>query len=101
MATPSLYKKDIISIADLTREEMELIVATAEKLKHNPRPDLLRNKVIGSCFFEASTRTRLSFETAILRLGGTLIGFADGGNTSLAKKGGNPGRLNAGYRFIY
>ncbi|WP_461536983.1 aspartate carbamoyltransferase [Spongorhabdus nitratireducens] len=87
MAIPSLYQKDIISIADLSREEMELIVATAEKLKHTPRPDLLQNKVIASCFFEASTRTRLSFETAVLRLGGTLIGFDNGGNTSLAKKG--------------
>ncbi len=85
--TNPLYKKHIVSITDLTREELELIVSTAESLKTSPRPDLLKNKVIASCFFEASTRTRLSFETAVQRLGGTFIGFADGGNTSLAKKG--------------
>ncbi|MCL6270208.1 aspartate carbamoyltransferase [Sansalvadorimonas sp. 2012CJ34-2] len=85
--TNPLYKKHIVSITDLTREELELIVSTAEKLKKSPRSDLLQGKVIASCFFEASTRTRLSFETAVQRLGGTFIGFADGGNTSLAKKG--------------
>ena len=82
-----LFKKDIISISDLTRDDMELILETAAALKNSPNPELLKGKVIASCFFEASTRTRLSFETAIQRLGGTLIGFADGGNTSLAKKG--------------
>ncbi len=85
--TNPLYQKHIVSITDLTREELELIVSTAESLKKTPRPDLLAGKVIASCFFEASTRTRLSFETAVQRLGGTFIGFADGGNTSLAKKG--------------
>ncbi|WP_426414891.1 aspartate carbamoyltransferase [Aestuariirhabdus sp. LZHN29] len=86
MANP-LYQKNIISIPDLSREEMELIVKTATQLKGTPNPELLRGKVIASCFFEASTRTRLSFETAIQRLGGTFIGFDSGGNTSLAKKG--------------
>lgn len=86
MANP-LYQKHIVSISDFTREELELIVSTAERLKKEPRPDLLKGKVIASCFFEASTRTRLSFETAVQRLGGTLIGFDDGSNTSLAKKG--------------
>ncbi|MTI13556.1 aspartate carbamoyltransferase [Sansalvadorimonas verongulae] len=85
--TNPLYQKHIVSITDLTREELELIVSTAQSLKTTPRPDLLQGKVVASCFFEASTRTRLSFETAVQRLGGTFIGFADGGNTSLAKKG--------------
>ena len=85
--TNPLYQKHIVSITDLTREELELIVSTAASLKASPRPSLLAGKVIASCFFEASTRTRLSFETAVQRLGGTFIGFADGGNTSLAKKG--------------
>ena len=80
------FNRNIISIADLTREDMEQILEVATELKQTPRPDLLQGKVIASCFFEASTRTRLSFETAVQRLGGTLIGFADGGNTS-AKKG--------------
>lgn len=86
MANP-LYQKHIISIPELTREELDLIVSTAANLKKKPRPDLLKNKIIASCFFEASTRTRLSFETAVQRLGGTFIGFDNGSNTSLAKKG--------------
>lgn len=80
------YNRNIISIADLTRDDMKQVLKVAADLKQTPRPDLLSGKVIASCFFEASTRTRLSFETAVQRLGGTLIGFADGGNTS-AKKG--------------
>ena len=82
-----LFKKHIISLADLSRENLELIVSTAKHLKHNPQPELLKHKVVASCFFEASTRTRLSFETAVQRLGGTVIGFDSGGNTSLGQKG--------------
>ena len=78
--------KSVISIADLSREDMEQVIAVAKELKQNPRIDLLKGRVIGSCFFEASTRTRLSFETAVQRLGGTLIGFSDSSNTS-ARKG--------------
>lgn len=85
MANP-LYRKHIISIPDFTREELELVVETAGRLKAAPRHDLLAGKVVASCFFEPSTRTRLSFETSIQRLGGTVIGFSDGANTS-AKKG--------------
>ena len=82
-----LYHKHIISINDLNREELELVLSTAARLKANPQPELLKHKVIASCFFEASTRTRLSFETAIHRLGASFVGFADGGNTSMGKKG--------------
>ncbi|PKF63018.1 aspartate carbamoyltransferase [Psychromonas sp. psych-6C06] len=82
-----LYQQNIISIADLTRSDLELILETAHSLKQNPQPELLKNKVVASCFFEASTRTRLSFETAVQRLGGSVIGFDSGGNTSLAQKG--------------
>jgi len=82
-----LYQKNIISIADLSRSDLELILQTAYSLKQTPQPTLLQNKVIASCFFEASTRTRLSFETAVQRLGGSVIGFDSGGNTSLAQKG--------------
>ncbi|GAD89769.1 aspartate carbamoyltransferase [Vibrio halioticoli NBRC 102217] len=83
----TLFKKHIISIPELNREELELIVQTAGRLKSDPMPTLLQNKVIASCFFEPSTRTRLSFETAIQRIGGSVIGFDNAGNTSLAKKG--------------
>ncbi len=81
-----LYQKDIISIADLSVAQLELVLQTALSLKQAPRDDLLAGKLIACCFFEPSTRTRLSFETAVQRLGGRVIGFADGGNTS-AKKG--------------
>ena len=83
----SLFNKHIISIPELSRNELELFVDTAARLKAEPDPTLLKNKVVASCFFEPSTRTRLSFETAVQRLGGTIIGFDNGGNTSLAKKG--------------
>jgi aspartate carbamoyltransferase catalytic subunit len=81
-----LYRQHVISIADLSTEQLELVLHTALKLKAEPRGDLLKGKLISSCFFEPSTRTRLSFETAVQRLGGKVIGFADGANTS-AKKG--------------
>ncbi|MBU9857705.1 MULTISPECIES: aspartate carbamoyltransferase [Rahnella] len=86
MANP-LYQKDIISINDLSREELELVLDTAASLKANPQPELLKHKVIASCFFEASTRTRLSFETSMHRLGASVVGFSDSSNTSLGKKG--------------
>ncbi|ANS84445.1 aspartate carbamoyltransferase [Vibrio scophthalmi] len=85
--TNTLYNKHIISIPELSRAELELIVQTAGQLKAEPNPDLIKNKVIASCFFEPSTRTRLSFETAIQRVGGDVIGFDNAGNTSLANKG--------------
>ncbi|AEF43641.1 Aspartate carbamoyltransferase [Serratia sp. AS12] len=86
MANP-LYHKHIISINDLSREDLELVLRTAASLKATPQPELLKHKVIASCFFEASTRTRLSFETSMHRLGASVVGFADGSNTSLGKKG--------------
>ena len=86
MANP-LFNKNIISISDLTRPELEQIVLRARQVKTEPHSQWLKDKVIASCFFEASTRTRLSFETAIQRQGGTIIGFADSANTSMGKKG--------------
>ncbi len=85
MANP-LYHKHIISINDLSREDLELVLRTAAGLKANPQPELLKHKVIASCFFEASTRTRLSFETSMHRLGASVVGFADGSNTHSARK---------------
>lgn len=82
-----LYLRDIISINDLKREDLLAVLEVARSLKHYPQPELLKHKVIASCFFEASTRTRLSFETAIHRLGASVVGFSDSNNTSLGKKG--------------
>lgn len=82
-----LYGKHIISINDLHRQQLELVLKVAARFKSSPQPELLKHKVIASCFFEASTRTRLSFETAIHRLGASVVGFVDGSNTSMGKKG--------------
>lgn len=86
MSNP-LYKKHIISINDLNRHDLEYILTAAASLKATPQPELLKNKVIASCFFEASTRTRLSFESSMHRLGASVVGFTDSSNTSLGKKG--------------
>lgn len=86
MANP-LYQKHIISINDLSREDLELVLATAAKLKANPQPELLKHKVIASCFFEASTRTRLSFETSMHRLAPAWSAFPTAPTPHWAKRG--------------
>lgn len=78
--------RDIISISQLKKEGMEHVLTHARSLKQSPQPHLLDGHVMASCFFEPSTRTRLSFETAMNRLGGRVIGFADAGVTSTKKK---------------
>ncbi len=98
MANP-LYQKHIISINDLSRDDLNLVLATAAKVEQNPQPELLKHKVIASCFFEASTRTRLSFETSMHRLGASVVGFSDSANTSLGK-GRNAGRYHFGYQHL-
>src|SRR5579883_1352731 len=81
------YGKDVLSIRDLSLPEVQLILETAAKLKKNPKgiSQLLQDKIIAHCFFEPSTRTRLSFETATLRLGGRVIGFSSEENLSVKK----------------
>ncbi|CAL1329238.1 aspartate carbamoyltransferase [Candidatus Providencia siddallii] len=82
-----LYLKNIISINDLKRTDLELIIKVASFLKKKQLPYLLKHKIIASCFFENSTRTRLSFETAIHRLGASVVGFSDSKSISFKKKG--------------
>lgn len=79
--------RGLISIADLNKVQILEILQLAKKFKDGLRKNTLSDKVIAACFFESSTRTRLSFESAIARLGGKTIGFADSGATSLAGKG--------------
>jgi aspartate carbamoyltransferase catalytic subunit len=78
-------KKDLISITDFSKEEYLQIMKLAADFEQNPNQDLLKGKVVASLFFEPSTRTRLSFETAITRLGGRIIGFADPDSSSATK----------------
>lgn len=77
--------KSLVSIGDFTKEEILKIMDLAAFFEKNPNERLLQGKVIASLFFEPSTRTRLSFETAINRLGGRVIGFSDSGSTSVSK----------------
>ena len=72
-----LFGRDVVSIGDLSKADIEFIIERATTLKRSGPQPLLKDRLIASCFFEASTRTRLSFETAVQRLGGTLIGFSD------------------------
>lgn len=81
-----LYQRDIVSISDFSREEIDLVIKLAQIFKRDGAKPYLSDKLIASCFFEPSTRTRLSFETAVQRLKGQLIGFSDSASTS-AKKG--------------
>lgn len=77
--------RDIISVPELSRADILTVLKHAENLKKKPQPKLLENRVMGSCFFEPSTRTRLSFETAMQRLGGRVVGFADPAVSSASK----------------
>jgi aspartate carbamoyltransferase catalytic subunit len=80
-----LYGQDILSIKDLSLEQIQLVLKTAQSLKQNPASRLIQDKIIAHCFFEASTRTRLSFESATLRLGGHNIGFSSDEGLSIKK----------------
>ena len=78
-------KKSLISIQDFSKDEILNILELAKGFEKNTSQKLLDGKVIASLFFEPSTRTRLSFETAINRLGARVIGFSDASNTSVSK----------------
>lgn len=78
-------KKNLISITDFAKDEIIRIMEMAADFEEDPYQPLLNGRVIASLFFEPSTRTRLSFESAINRLGARVIGFADTANTSVSK----------------
>lgn len=77
---------NLVSITDLDKEDIIEFLELAKNFEINPNERLLQGKVVASLFFEPSTRTRLSFETAVNRLGGRIIGFSDS-TTSSATKG--------------
>ena len=80
-----MKNRSLVSINDFKREELEKILNQAEKFEENPRQKILKDYVIASLFFEPSTRTRLSFESAINQLGGRVVGFSDSSNSSVSK----------------
>ncbi len=80
-----MVSKSLVSITDYSKEEILAILESAAKFETNPNQDILKGKVIATLFFEPSTRTRLSFETAVIRLGGSIIGFSDAATSSSTK----------------
>jgi aspartate carbamoyltransferase catalytic subunit len=81
-------RKHIISTKDFSREEIDFILDRAEQMEpfaRKGRMDLLKDKLVAMLFFEPSTRTRLSFDTAVKRLGGNTIGFDSSSTTSITK----------------
>ncbi|PKQ64228.1 aspartate carbamoyltransferase [Labilibaculum filiforme] len=77
--------KSLVSIDDYSKEEILEVLARAAQFEKNPNCNLLEGKVVASLFFEPSTRTRLSFETAISRMGGRIVGFTDSSSSSVTK----------------
>jgi len=83
----NLKGKSLVEPEDFTLEEMESLFLLAEKIEKDDKilMDSCRGRLLATLFFEPSTRTRLSFEAAMLRLGGSCLGFADPGSSSASK----------------
>ena len=82
------YEKNIISVRDLDKQKLELIFDATDKIidmSQDKRREIARGKTLGYLFFEPSTRTRLSFESAMALLGGTSVGIADATSSSIHK----------------
>lgn len=77
--------RSLVSIDDLNKEKIIRLLERAKYFEEHPNQKILDGKVVGTLFFEPSTRTRLSFETAVNRLGGRVIGFSDANSTSTSK----------------
>ena len=80
-----MKSKSLVSIDQCSKEDILRILDNARKFEANPNCKVLEGKVAATLFFEPSTRTRLSFETAVNRLGGRVIGFSDASTTSSSK----------------
>lgn len=80
-----MEKHNFVTIADISKEKIMYMIEMAREFEKHPNRELLKGKVVATLFFEPSTRTRLSFETAANRLGAKVIGFADPKVTSGTK----------------
>ncbi len=80
-----MNSNSIVSINDLSKQEIMSLLSSAERFEAQPNRKILDGKIVATLFFEPSTRTRLSFETAVNRLGGRVIGFSDPAATSASK----------------
>lgn len=81
----AMKKRNFVTIADLSKEKIKYLIEMAQEFEKYPNREILKGKVVATLFFEPSTRTRLSFETAANRLGARVIGFADPKVTSGTK----------------
>ncbi|BEG98480.1 aspartate carbamoyltransferase [Bacteroides sedimenti] len=80
-----MENRSLVSIAEHSKEKILYLLEMAKQFENNPNRKILDGKVVATLFFEPSTRTRLSFETAVNRLGGRIIGFSDASTTSSSK----------------
>ncbi len=80
-----MQSKSLVSISDISKDEILELLERARYFEEHPDSKILDGKVVATLFFEPSTRTRLSFETAVNRLGGRVIGFSDPGTSSSVK----------------
>ena len=76
---------NFVTIADLSRDKILYLIRMAQAFEQHPNRDILKGKIVATLFFEPSTRTRLSFETAANRLGAKVIGFTDARASSVSK----------------
>ena len=80
-----MKKHNFVTIADLSQEEIMYLIEMAQEFEKHPNRELLKGKVVATLFFEPSTRTQLSFQTAANRLGARVIGFSDAKTSSTTK----------------
>ena len=80
-----MEKHNFVTIANLSKEQLLYLIEMAQEFEQHPNRELLKGKVVATLFFEPSTRTRLSFETAANRLGARVIGFSDAKVSSVTK----------------
>lgn len=81
------YQRDILNISDFDKADFDYILSVARSIAENPSRygEVAKGKLLATLFFEPSTRTRLSFESAMLRMGGQVLGFSEAGVSSTAK----------------
>ena len=79
--------KSLIAPSDLTLAELEELIALAQRIIETPAryAEACKGKILASLFYEPSTRTKFSFDAAMLRLGGSTLGFSDPNTSSTAK----------------
>jgi len=80
-----MSRHNFVTIADLSKDDLMYLISMAEEFEKHPNRELLKGRVVATLFFEPSTRTQLSFQTAAKRLGARVIGFSDAKTSSTTK----------------